>query len=219
MTRLFAATLIVVASWSSPARAQGIPTFDGISFGALVQQLISWAQQYGQMDTQLAQQVQEIANQGTQIAHQITQIQHLVNTYNSMTGSRALGEVLNLVAPTGVVDPEILQTLRTATNALQIAERARAMFGNSQATAVQRAQQIASLMRMINTTVDPKSVQEIMARIGIEQAATAADANQIAIAQAQVQSERERLYNEWRGRTDIRAMSAGRPMLLWSAGR
>lgn len=59
----------------------GIPVFDGMNFAQAVQQVLSWAQQYEQM----ADSIQQLRNQYAQ----------LQTTYNSMTGNRGLGTILN----------------------------------------------------------------------------------------------------------------------------
>lgn len=70
------ATLGVV----TPCRAQ-IPVTDVASLTQQIAQVLAWAQQYAQMVEQINNQVQQIGQ--------------LRDTYNSMTGSRGLGSLLN----------------------------------------------------------------------------------------------------------------------------
>lgn len=76
--RLF--TAAALAAGVSSANA-GIPVIDVANLAQSLQQVIAWGQQSGQM----IQQIQEMRNQFTQ----------LQNTYNSMTGNRGLGTLLN----------------------------------------------------------------------------------------------------------------------------
>lgn len=79
------ALLIVISAtaiWAfAPAAKAQIPVTDVASLTQQIQQVMAWAQQYSQM-------VQQIRNQ----VDQITQLQ---NTYNAMTGDRAMGMLLN----------------------------------------------------------------------------------------------------------------------------
>ena len=69
--RLFATSLVAFSSlWSSHASA-GIPVIDVAALTEAIQQTVAWGQQYGQMTQQMVQQ------------------------YNSITGVRNLGDVLN----------------------------------------------------------------------------------------------------------------------------
>jgi type IV secretion system protein VirB5 len=77
---LVAALAAFVMFAGSPARSQ-IPVTDVLSLVQQVQQVLAWAQQYSQMVETLQ--------------HQVDQITQLENTYNSMTGSRGLGALLN----------------------------------------------------------------------------------------------------------------------------
>lgn len=77
---LLAAAAALTMFAGMPARSQ-IPVTDVLSLVQQIQQVLAWAQQYAQM-------VQNLQNQ-------VDQITQLTNTYESMTGSRGLGALLN----------------------------------------------------------------------------------------------------------------------------
>lgn len=76
--RLVAAFALTAAVGSANA---GIPVIDVAALAQAVQQVLAWGQQYEQM----VQQIQQMEQQYAQ----------LQTTYNSMTGSRGLGTILN----------------------------------------------------------------------------------------------------------------------------
>lgn len=78
MRRLFAAFALIAGVNSAHA---GIPVIDVANLANSIQQVIAWGQQYTQMVDQI-----------NQMRQQYTQLQ---NTYNSMTGNRGLGTLLN----------------------------------------------------------------------------------------------------------------------------
>jgi len=94
----------------------GIPVFDGMNFAQAVQQVLSWAQQYEQM----ADSIQQLRNQYAQ----------LQTTYNSMTGNRGLGTILN-----GAVDQAARRYLPSEGGQLgQLASGGVAGYGSLQST-------------------------------------------------------------------------------------
>lgn len=75
-------TLALAAGFAFGSSAHaGIPVIDGANLAQSIQQVLAWAQQYQQMAEQI-QQAQQ-------------QLQQLETTYQSMTGSRGLGSLLN----------------------------------------------------------------------------------------------------------------------------
>lgn len=78
MKRLFAAAALTAVVGSANA---GIPVIDVANLAQSIQQVIAWGQQYSQMVEQI-----------DQLRSQYTQLQV---TYNSMTGNRGLGTLLN----------------------------------------------------------------------------------------------------------------------------
>ena len=81
--KLGAMVVLVSLAFAPAARAQ-IPVTDVASLTQQIQQVMSWVQQYSQMVEQIRNQVQQISQ--------------LRETYNSMTGDRAMGGLLNGVA-------------------------------------------------------------------------------------------------------------------------
>jgi type IV secretion system protein VirB5 len=78
----FRALLAAVAFMASAGTANaGIPVIDVANLAQSIQQVIAWAQQY----TQMVDSIEQLRNQYAQ----------LQTTYNSMTGDRGLGTILN----------------------------------------------------------------------------------------------------------------------------
>ena len=78
--KLLAATGLAVAVGSANA---GVPVIDAANLVQSIQQVLAWSQQFDQM----VQQIRTMENQYAQ----------LQNTYNSFTGGRGLGTILNTV--------------------------------------------------------------------------------------------------------------------------
>lgn len=78
LRKLIAAMAFMIAAGSAHA---GVPVIDVANLAQAVQQVLAWAQQY----TQMVDSIREARNQVTQ----------LQTTYNSTTGSRGLGTILN----------------------------------------------------------------------------------------------------------------------------
>lgn len=121
--RLFAAAALVVGVSSANA---GIPVIDVANLAQSIEQVIAWGQQSGQM----VQQIQEARNQFTQ----------LQNTYNSMTGNRGLGTLLN-----GAVDQAARRYLPGDATQLGQLGSGVAGFGSLQATINRYKSSVTSL--------------------------------------------------------------------------
>ena len=92
---LTAFTLSAVLLAASPARAGGIPTFDGINVGQSIAQLLQLQLTYGVEEDQLKKlkaQVKEAVKTVTALDRQIDQLER---QYESLTGSRDMGGLLN----------------------------------------------------------------------------------------------------------------------------
>ena len=81
MTKLFRSLAFALTLFAGTQAHAGIPTIDISNLAQSIQQVVAWGQQYQQM----IESIQQMRNQYAQ----------LQNTYNSMTGDRALGTLLN----------------------------------------------------------------------------------------------------------------------------
>lgn len=111
--RLFADVALTAAVGSANA---GIPVVDVSVLAQSIQQVIAWGQQYSQM----VEQIDQMRNQYAQ----------LQSTYNSMTGNRGLGTLLN-----GAIDQAARRYLPAdATQIVQLGSGTVAGFASLQAT-------------------------------------------------------------------------------------
>jgi len=171
----FIAALLLCGSFST--FAQGIPTIDTANLAQSMQNMIAWGKQY------------------TQMVAQIRQIQLGIE---AATGGRGYGQLLNAVGASSLVPLDIRQQMQVVTNAVGLVNRV-AMIANSSAGSIDaRAMQIQGLMGTISTTVDPKGIAEVQARIGVEQAAIANQQNSLLLLQIQQRNEEMRIQNEQR---------------------
>lgn len=132
---------------NSAVMAQGIPTYDATAIYQAILQLKAWEAQYKQMESTIQQQQQQL---------------------KSITGSRGLGTFNNAITgnvlPTNIAQQVGVAQTHDALNAV-----AATNFQALSSALQTRATQIQSLMNQINATDDPKSIQELTARIQAEQ--------------------------------------------------
>lgn len=175
----------------------GIPVIDGVQISehrmAQIEKMAKWVEQHAQM--------------AMQIANQVEQIEQLKRELESMTGSRALGRIMNDPAlknylPDGWEDAynavkdggygglsgtaeAIYDANRIFDSCAFINDDEERLVCEARAVkpsqdkgfaldaydmAIDRISQIEDLMGEINNTTDPKSIAELQARIGAEQA-------------------------------------------------
>ena len=221
--RFAAAACIVAGTLSAgPARAQGIPVIDAANLVQTVQQVINDI-------TQISNQVQQI----TQLRSHLTSINGLRNLGNVFNNPALRNYVppeaytfLNAVNTSGYTGlnttARALRDAGMVYNCLDLSGAARTscqaalaqpyqhkgLLQDAMTSAAGRLSQIQSLMGQINATTDQKSVQEIQARIGAENALLAHEASQVQMLQGMADSEeriarsreRERQY-QMLGRT------------------
>lgn len=221
--RFAAATCIAAGIFSAaPARAQGIPVIDAANLLQTVQQVINDI-------TQITNQVQQI----TQLQSHLTSINGLRNLGNVFNNPALRNYVppeahtfLNAVNTSGYAGlnttARALRDAGMVYNCLDLSGAARTscqaalaqpyqhkgLLQDAMTSAAGRLSQIQSLMGQINATTDQKSVQEIQARIGAENALLAHEVSQLQMLQGMADSEeriarsreRERQY-QMLGRT------------------
>ena len=216
------AAAVVIALGAGSARAQGIPVIDVANLVQTVQQVVNDI-------TQISNQVQQITQLQNQL-NSINGIRNLGNVFNSpMLRNYVPPEAytyLNAINTSGYSGLNATaRTLRDAGmvyNCMDLAGAARTscqaalaqpyqqkgLLQDAMRSAAGRLPQINSLMDQINATTDQKSVQEIQARIGAENALLAHEVSQVQMLQGMADSEeriarsreRERQY-QMLGRT------------------
>jgi type IV secretion system protein VirB5 len=156
---------------TSTVMAQGIPTYDAAAIYQAILQLKAWEAQYKQMESTIQQQQQQL---------------------KSITGSRGLGTFNNAITG-NVLPPNIAQQVG-ATQTHDALNAVAATNFQALSSALQtRAVQIQSLMNQINATEDPKSIQELTARIQAEQVMATNEAKEAEWLRSQVETQARQL--------------------------
>jgi type IV secretion system protein VirB5 len=221
-TRLKVAAAVLIALGAGHARATGIPVIDVANLFQSVQQVINDI-------TQINNQIQQIKRLQTQI-ESINGIRNLGDVFNNPLLKNYIPAeaftYLNAVNTSGYsglnATAKMLRDVSMIYNCLDLTGDARTscqaslsqpyqqkgLLQDAMKTAAGRLTQIQSLMTQINATTDQKSVQEIQARIGAENALLAHEMTQVQMLQGMADSEeriarsreRERQY-QMLGRT------------------
>lgn len=190
----------VVFSTNSHA---GIPVIDSSNLAQQIQQVAAWAQQYTQM-----------ANQITQLQQTYTSITGSRNLGNILTnpllanvvppdlltvyGSINSGGYANISSSAKVIrdafkiyncDDRTGQDKTICEALLNTNSQTQANQQNALSLSNQRFIQIQSLQSQINLTTDPKAIAELQARLAVENANIANDANRIALMNQIAQSQ------------------------------
>ncbi len=220
--RLKVAAAVLVALGATQARAQGIPVIDVANLVQTVQQVIHDI-------TKINNQIQQIRQLQTQI-ESLNGIRNLGDVFNNPLLKNYIPAeaftYLNAVNTSGYsglnATARVLRDVGMIYNCMDLNGDARTqcqaalaqpyqhkgLLQDAMQTAAGRLTQIQSLMTQINATTDQKSVQEIQARIGAENALLAHEMSQVQMLQGMADSEeriarsreRERQY-EMLGRT------------------
>ena len=221
-THLTVAAAVLIAMGANPARAGGIPVIDVANLVQTVQQVVNDI-------TQINNQVQQI----TQLQNQLQSmngIRDLGNVFNNpLLKNYVPAEAftyLNAVNTSGYsglnATAKLLRDAAMVYNCMDLTGDAltqcqatlaqpyqqKGLLQDAMTSAAGRLSQIQSLMGQINATTDQKSVQEIQARIGAENALLAHEMSQLQMLQGMADSEeriarsreRERQY-QMLGRT------------------
>ena len=221
-THLTVAAAVLIAMGANTARAGGIPVIDVANLVQTVQQVVNDI-------TQINNQVQQI----TQLQNQLQSmngIRDLGNVFNNpllknyvpaeaftylnavnTSGYSGLNATAKLLRDAAMVYncTDLTGDARTQCQAaLAQPYQQKGLLQDAMTSAAGRLSQIQSLMGQINDTTDQKSVQEIQARIGAENALLAHEMSQLQMLQGMADSEeriarsreRERQY-QMLGRT------------------
>ena len=221
-SRLKVAAAVVIALGAGSARAQGIPVIDVANLVQTVQQVVNDI-------TQINNQVQQITQLQNQL-NSINGIRNLGNVFNNpmlrnyvppeaytylnainTSGYSGLNATARGLRDAGMVYNcmDLAGAARTSCQAaLAQPYQQKGLLQDAMRSAAGRLPQINSLMDQINATTDQKSVQEIQARIGAENALLAHEVSQVQMLQGMADSEeriarsreRERQY-QMLGRT------------------
>ncbi|MBN8491025.1 MAG: type IV secretion system protein [Burkholderiales bacterium] len=194
---------MLIALGCTGVHAQGIPVIDAANLAQTVQQVINDI-------TKINNQVQQITQLQAQL-NSINGMRKLGNVFNSpllhnyvppqafklvnavqTSGYAGLGGTGKLLRDAGMVYncADLAGTARTDCQAaLAQPYQHKGLLQDAMSSAANRLAQIQSLMDQINATTDQKSVQEIQARIGAENALLAHEASQIQMLQGMADSE------------------------------
>jgi type IV secretion system protein VirB5 len=203
LIRLKVACAVLVALGSSGARAQGIPVIDVANLTQTIRQVIDGI-------TQINNQVQQIAQLQNQL-NSINGMRNLGDIFNNPALRNYVPaeayRYLNAVNSTGYsglsATGRALRDAGMVYNCMDLAGAARStcqaalaqpyqhkgLLQDAMRAAAGRLLQIQSLMGQINATNDQKSVQEIQARIGAENALLAHEMSQVQMLQGMADSE------------------------------
>ena len=199
-----AAALLSLASvFTSPARAQGIPVIDVANLLQTVQQVLNDI-------TAINNQVQQITQLQSQL-NSLNGLRNLGNVFNNpllknyvpadvythfnainSAGYSALNATAKSLRDAGMVYNclDLNGAARTGCQAaLAQPYQHKGLLQDAMKSAGGRLAQIQSLMGQINATNDQKSVQEIQARIGAENALLAHEMSQVQMLQGMADSE------------------------------
>lgn len=189
-------TVVSIGFTMGSAFATGIPTFDGAAAANAVQQLLHMTEQIQNQKQQITQLQQQLTiNTGSRnlgsIMNNPLLRQYLPNdwqqVYSNMkngksgmtTSARVLAEAAGLFDTCkNITNQSQKQTCENKMG--QVAQNKSNLMKALEATQT-RLNQIDSLMAQINQTKDPKSIAELQARIGIENAQIQNVATQMAI--------------------------------------
>lgn len=195
------AALLAGAALAAPA--QGIPVIDAANLVQTIQQVmndITAINNQVQQITQLQQQISSISgvrNLGQILNNPLlrnyvpAQAYEVLNTVDS-NGYAGLSSTAKLLRDAGMIYnclDRSASTRATCQAGLAQPYQHKAVLQDAMRSASGRISQISALMDSINATPDQKSIQEVQARIGAENALLAHELSQIQMLQAMADSE------------------------------
>lgn len=198
-----AAAACALAAGSGAARAQGIPVIDAANLLQTVQQVtndITKIQNQIQQITQLQQQIASmngIRNLGNILNNPLlrnyvpAEAFTVLNAVNS-GGYRGLNGTARALRDAGMIYNcmDLAGDARTRCQAeLSQPYQYKGLLQDAMKAAAGRLSQIQSLMDQVNATTDQKSVQEVQARIGAENALLAHEMSQLQMLQSMADSD------------------------------
>lgn len=194
-----------VAAWAAaaalactpPARAQGIPVIDSANLAQTIQQVINDVTQIQNQIQQITQLQQQISSMtGVRGLGMILNDPRLLNylppmVYQQLDAVRSSGYAGLGATAKALRDAAMVYNCNDRPEAERAACQARlaepyevqGLIRDAMAAASGRVEQIQSLMQQINATDDPKSIQELQARISAENALLSHESSQIQMLQ------------------------------------
>lgn len=213
-----AGTLLLVSALGS-AQASGIPTVDAATIAQLQQQYETAVEQLGTLQSQLEnaksqlKAMTESSGYGNVVGDP-TQRDKFRQALPSQSGGLLdRSGTSNLNTDVKAARDEVLAPVdfehdraQLSHDALNIEATSKAMSQRAYDAMTKRLANIDALQDKINQTTNPKEIQELQARIQIEQANISAEQTRIQLAQQQLQAERgllqaraQRVYGGWFG--------------------
>lgn len=199
-------------AFASAARAQGIPVFDSSSFGQMVVSVKALHDQLTQLQAAY-QAVSGTRNLGA-VLYDPSLRRYLPAEWASVYDTAAVGGYAGISGPLRAVQSRERLTGTVSDAQASVAARSRTTAMTDKAVGMQafdgaraRLAQIEGLMRQINLTRDAKGVQEIQARVAVEQAAVQNETTKLQLV-AMLQRAEERLVEQQKSDLAQRIFSA-----------
>ena len=185
LKRLFGTFAVVLALSMGHAAHAGIPVIDAANLVQAVQQVMAWAQQYGQM---------------------VQQLQQMQQQYQNMSGARGMGSLVNNAAGRQYLPADYQTILSGGVGQWAAIRNAARMFDASSTSlsassdSAQRFQQVAT-QAAINRAGAEQAYSNSSARFAdiqvlLDRVNSAPDAKDIADLQARIQAEQVMMQNE-----------------------
>lgn len=169
--------------------------------------------------TGLIKQLEEIQLMENQISQYRSMLQGQAQQYQAMTGNRGMGMIYsqgmnatNMPSTANIYNNALSQGAQayrnqianSATMTTQQMQQQRAQVASADAgqidaeyqATVQRMQTIQGLQAQINASTDPKQIQDLNARMHVEELALSDQSNQISLQHARVEAQRDLLKSE-----------------------
>ena len=203
---------VVALALAASSRAQGIPVFDSSSFGQMVLSVRALGDQLRQLEATY-QAVSGTRNLGT-VLYDPSLRQYLPSDWAGVYDGARAGGYGGITGPLQAVTRSERQTGSVCEVQARLAERGRVTAMTDKAVGLRafegaraRLAQIERLMGRINETRDAKGIQELQARIAVEQAAVQNEATKLQLV-AMLQRAEERLVEQQKTDLAQRILSA-----------
>jgi type IV secretion system protein VirB5 len=200
------------AAFALAAHAQGYPVFDSSTFGQMVLSVKTLGDQLAQLQATY-QAVSGTRNLGTVLYNPALRA-YLPADWARVYDAAAAGGYAGISGPLRAVQDGERLSATVADAQASIAARSRTTAMTDKAVGLrafegarERLAQIEQLMRQINLTSDAKSVQEIQARIAVEQAAVQNETTKLQLV-SMLQRAEERLVEQQKSDLAQRILSA-----------
>lgn len=215
MTRrllLTVATAAVLLGEPRAARAQGIPVFDSSSFGQMILSVRALGDQLNQLQATY-QAVSGTRGLGS-VLYDPALRQYLPQDWAGVYDVAMTGGYGGISGPLRAVERGERLAGTVAEAQARVAARSRATAMTDKAVGLRafegaraRLTQVEQLMGQINRTRDPKGIQELQARIAVEQAAVQNETTKLQLV-AMLQRAEERLVEQQKSDLAQRILSA-----------